>query len=319
MPEERLRRRRAACPLMTPLPLGVQVERGILVRSSHARREENMWGFAQAALDLLAECVAEAQAARTASSSAATAAAAAPPPPPPPPLLSVREDRYGGVEVSVREGGELELSAFVAELHAALERWHAAGKRGVWLRLSSRAHGLVSAAVSAGFEYHHATPHHLQLTRWLPQGEPSPLPRYALAQIGHSPTTRQSLPPLVPPYAPMHMHMACMHMDVRLCQVRLHADRRGRRRARCAGPRAHGAGLRMRSTCRAHVRCIRGASVQVCSCAAYDTRCRNGSPPRRACKARGSSPAASPSQASSLPQPDPDSSPNHTSALPPTP
>ena len=180
MPEERLRRRRAACPLMTPLPLGVQVERGILVRSSHARREENMWGFAQAALDLLAECVAEAQAARTASSSAATTtAAAAPPPPPPPPLLSVREDRYGGVEVSVREGGELELSAFVAELHAALERWHAAGKRGVWLRLSSRAHGLVSAAVSAGFEYHHATPHHLQLTRWLPQGEPSPLPRYA--------------------------------------------------------------------------------------------------------------------------------------------
>ena len=47
---------------MTPLPLGVQVERGILVRSSHARREENMWGFAQVALDLLADCVKEAEA-----------------------------------------------------------------------------------------------------------------------------------------------------------------------------------------------------------------------------------------------------------------
>ena len=63
MPGERLRRRRAACPrLVTPLALGVQVERGILVRSSHARREENMWGFAQVALDLLADCVKEAEA-----------------------------------------------------------------------------------------------------------------------------------------------------------------------------------------------------------------------------------------------------------------
>ena len=36
---------------------GPGVERGLLVRSSHARREENMWSFCQAALDLLAECV----------------------------------------------------------------------------------------------------------------------------------------------------------------------------------------------------------------------------------------------------------------------
>lgn len=131
MPEERLRRRRGACPRpMVSLHLAVQVERGILVRSSHARREENMWGFAQAALDLLAECVAEAEAeaeadtaARTSPSTTATAASAsssaatAPLPPSlPPPLLSVSEDRYGGVEVSVREGGEHEVSDFVAEL-----------------------------------------------------------------------------------------------------------------------------------------------------------------------------------------------------------
>ena len=131
MPEERLRRRRGACPRpMVSLHLAVQVERGILVRSSHARREENMWGFAQAALDLLAECVAEAEAeaeadaaARTSPSTTATAASAsssaatAPLPPPlPPPLLSVSEDRYGGVEVSVREGGEHEVSDLVAEL-----------------------------------------------------------------------------------------------------------------------------------------------------------------------------------------------------------
>ena len=85
-----------------------------------------------------------------------------------------------------------EVSGFVAELHAALERWHAAGKRGVWLRLRSEAHGLVSAAMSAGFVYHHATPHHLQLTRWLPQGERSPLPRYAaLASFSCNPMSQR--------------------------------------------------------------------------------------------------------------------------------
>ena len=222
-----------------------------------------MWCFAQAALDLLAECVAEAEAGAEAGAGAAEAGAdaaagtsssssssAVRPPPPPPPLLSVSEDRYGGVEVSVREGGEHEVSGFVAELHAALERWHAAGKRGVWLRLRSEAHGLVSAAVSAGFVYHHATPYHLQLTCWLPQGEPSPLPRYALTQIGCN-LTRQRLQRFVQPHVPEAATVRAtgctqyMHM----CQVRLHADRRGWRRARCAGPSAHGAGMHMRRTC----------------------------------------------------------------------
>ena len=41
-----------------------------------------------------------------------------------------------------------------------------AEKRGVWLRLPLHAHAYVSAAVEAGFEYHHATPEYLQLTRW---------------------------------------------------------------------------------------------------------------------------------------------------------
>ena len=112
-------------------PLAVQVERGILVRSSHARREENMWCFAQAALDLLAECVAEAEAGAEAAgveagagadaaagTSSSSSSSAARPPPPPPPLLLVSEDRYGGVEVSVREGGEHEVSDFVAELYS---------------------------------------------------------------------------------------------------------------------------------------------------------------------------------------------------------
>lgn len=155
---------------------GPGVERGVLVRSAHANREENMWLFTRTALDLLADCVAEAEA-------AAAKAVDAPVSPPPAPVLAVVEDRYGGVEVSVREGAELETSQFVEELRAALEGWMADGKRGIWLKLPAECHRHISAAVTFGFAFHHATPEYLELTRWLPS-TPSPLPRFAFTMIG---------------------------------------------------------------------------------------------------------------------------------------
>lgn len=149
------------------------VERGVLVRSPHANREENMWLYTEAALGLLAECVADANAKDTEIAHV-----------PPSSVLESVEDRYGGVEVTLRKGTGGEVTNFVNELRAALESWVAAGKRGVWLKLPLEAHGLVSSAVSFGFGFHHATSDYLQLTRWLPTDVPSPLPRYAFTLIG---------------------------------------------------------------------------------------------------------------------------------------
>ena len=130
-----------------------------------------MWGFTSEALALLAECVAEA------STSTSTSA-------PSPPLLTVKEDRYGGVEVGVREDSTgAEVSTFVDELHAALDAWLAADKRGVWLQLPVDAANFVPAAVSAGFRFHHATNEYVELVRWLPP-TPSPLPSYAFTTLG---------------------------------------------------------------------------------------------------------------------------------------
>jgi len=100
------------------------VERGILVRSTHARREDNMWvaslppplsplsppwrpavsrwAFSAAALDLLAECVAEAAAAREAGGAPEAEKGA--------PLLEATEDRHGGVEAEVRPGAPWQVS-----------------------------------------------------------------------------------------------------------------------------------------------------------------------------------------------------------------
>ena len=93
------------------------------------------------------------------------------------------------------------IDDFDAELAAALKRWVAAGKRGVWLKVPAASARLLGVAIEHGFDFHHALPGsaarsarrmadsssgaggYVQLTRWLPQS-PSPLPPYAFTQIG---------------------------------------------------------------------------------------------------------------------------------------
>lgn len=154
----------------TALFIAGPVERGLLVHSTHAERESNMWGYTKAALDLIAETI------PLADGVGATAEA---------PLLRATEDRYGGVEIEVSASDPTMISAaaFDRELHAALARWEAAEKRGLWLKLPLTAAACLAPAVAHGFAFHHAQSGHVLLTRWLPS-TPSPLPAYAFTQIG---------------------------------------------------------------------------------------------------------------------------------------
>lgn len=77
----------------TALFIAGPVERGLLVRSSHAEREGNMWSYAKAALDLIAETLPLADGAAAAAADGEAREA---------PLLLAKEDRYGGVEIEVR-------------------------------------------------------------------------------------------------------------------------------------------------------------------------------------------------------------------------
>lgn len=148
------------------------IERGVFVESTHADREQNMWAFAKAALDLLAECVEE---------HAGLAPAADPAP-----LLGTKEDRYGGVEVEVPESTDSSeaVARAGAELRGLLAEWQAAGKGGVWLRVPRSSAAFAGQATASGFEFHHARPGYVLLTRWLPTERPSPLPAYGFTQIG---------------------------------------------------------------------------------------------------------------------------------------
>lgn len=146
------------------------VEKGIFIESPHNDREANMWGFTKLALDLLAECVAEAAGLADVSE---------------PPSMSVTEDRYGGVEVEVSDAvlAVAGPAAFDRELKQGLEAWQAAGKKGIWLKVPLSCSSLIGVAAANGFSFHHAKPDYALLTRWLPE-TPSPLPMYGFTQIG---------------------------------------------------------------------------------------------------------------------------------------
>ena len=133
-----------------------------------------MWGFAKAALDLLEKCLQSVEAEATTPTPAAESQ-----------HFSAQEDRYGGVEVEVlptaAHHGTL---SFQRALKDSIKTWAAAGKQGLWLKVPLVCAHLLGAARDERFQFHHAKPDYVQLTRWLPEDVPSPLPLYAFTQIG---------------------------------------------------------------------------------------------------------------------------------------
>jgi nicotinamide mononucleotide (NMN) deamidase PncC/8-oxo-dGTP pyrophosphatase MutT (NUDIX family) len=152
------------------------VERAVVVESTHAQREENMWGFAKAALDLLEECLALFDKGPAVVREVDDAD---------PTVLSASEDRYGGVEIEVPETAVKHgMHSFQRALKRRIESWVAAGKRGLWLKVPMACTHLLGAARDEGFRFHHAKAEYAMMTRWLPRDLPSPLPAYAFTQIG---------------------------------------------------------------------------------------------------------------------------------------
>lgn len=94
-------------------------------------------------------------------------------------------DKFGGIVVSLEPGtyAKADPAAFGLELNAALERWDIQGKRGIWLKVPKVVAHLIDPAVMLGFDFHHAQPGYVMLTKWLPS-TPCSLPAYPHHQIG---------------------------------------------------------------------------------------------------------------------------------------
>lgn len=99
--------------------------------------------------------------------------------------LQGTEDKFGGITIVLdpKVHGKADPAVFALSLNDALESWKNEGKRGVWLRVPSVIAHLIDPAVMLGFDFHHANPGYVMLTKWLPS-TPSSLPPYPHHQIG---------------------------------------------------------------------------------------------------------------------------------------
>ncbi|XP_071411652.1 nucleoside diphosphate-linked moiety X motif 6 [Pithys albifrons albifrons] len=100
--------------------------------------------------------------------------------------LRARPDKFGGVSVDLgelRQPPRVERAAFGRWLRESVAQWRQEGRIAVWLRVPILQSGLVAAAASQGFAFHHAEHGSSTLTLWLGEG-PSRLPGFATHQVG---------------------------------------------------------------------------------------------------------------------------------------
>ncbi|BFZ18544.1 hypothetical protein BsWGS_21583 [Bradybaena similaris] len=93
-------------------------------------------------------------------------------------------DRFGGVLVDVTEQGSSDLENFIKNLEEAIVHWKATGKRGLWLTLQTHQSCLIPKLTDLGFDFHHAKPGSVCLTKWMPEDIPNHIPGYANHFLG---------------------------------------------------------------------------------------------------------------------------------------
>ncbi|KJH42035.1 hydrolase, NUDIX family [Dictyocaulus viviparus] len=96
-----------------------------------------------------------------------------------------RYDIFGGVTVSASDLGpdQKRLEVFSTIISESLNKWRKANVQGVWFQIEINDSHIIPLMVEHGFQFHHAQPNYLVMTKWLP-ATPSTLPRYAHTLIG---------------------------------------------------------------------------------------------------------------------------------------
>lgn len=98
-------------------------------------------------------------------------------------LLPYTEDRYDGVIVNSKMLPSTE-EEFVKMLQFSMQKWKAAKRRGVWIKLPLDKASFVPIAAKEGFHYHHAEKDYVMMTAWLPEEGECRLPPNASHQVG---------------------------------------------------------------------------------------------------------------------------------------
>ncbi|XP_049849627.1 uncharacterized protein LOC126319956 isoform X1 [Schistocerca gregaria] len=98
-------------------------------------------------------------------------------------ILPALDDIFQGKCVLHDQLPECE-ETFKLMLEESLLHWTQNKVRGVWLTIPSEKASFIPIAIENKFVFHHAKPHYVTLTRWLPQDEQNKLPNYAFTHVG---------------------------------------------------------------------------------------------------------------------------------------
>jgi len=98
-------------------------------------------------------------------------------------LLQGKSDIYRGISIRTQDNPVKSAEA-VEVLKRSIEKWTAENVHGVWFKVLNKDAFWVPILVENGFDFHHAQPGYVMLTKWLPTNKPATLPRYPFTSIG---------------------------------------------------------------------------------------------------------------------------------------
>ncbi|XP_059144602.1 uncharacterized protein LOC131931784 isoform X2 [Physella acuta] len=97
--------------------------------------------------------------------------------------LVFTKDSYKGVVLDTSHQ-ELGPDEFVEKLKEAIVQWKTEGKRGLWLKAHKEQCIVIPKIIELGFDFHHAKPGYVCLTKWLSEDVPNHIPGYANHYLG---------------------------------------------------------------------------------------------------------------------------------------
>ncbi|CAJ0942077.1 unnamed protein product, partial [Mesorhabditis belari] len=95
-----------------------------------------------------------------------------------------RKDFYNGITLNTQKLNEIDPNEFENLLPSFIENWKEQGIKTVWMKVPKEHSILIPILTSADFEFHHAQPKYLMMTKFLPNKGKANLPTYPFTQIG---------------------------------------------------------------------------------------------------------------------------------------
>ncbi|XP_076108524.1 nucleoside diphosphate-linked moiety X motif 6-like [Mytilus galloprovincialis] len=99
--------------------------------------------------------------------------------------FSVRKDMYNGYTLDTKyQKCENIKKEFEEKLQGAVTKWKSEGIKAVWVKARKNHSEVVPVCTELGFDFHHAQPGYVMLTKWLPDDIENRIPGFANQYLG---------------------------------------------------------------------------------------------------------------------------------------